>query len=348
MRHRVLVIDGDKDSRISIKAALADSSVSVVLCSNAGDAIGRLRRRPFDLVLCGSALPEMDGLTLLEVEKEKHADTDFVLIAENASIGGAVEAMRRGATDYLPKPVDPAILKDIVAEILDRRDLELKVEYLKERLDEQYSIDSILTRSPALQAVLKQISAVAKTDSTVLIQGETGVGKELVANVIHTEGSRRMGPFVAINCGALPDTLIESELFGYEKGAFTGADRSQPGKFEFAAGGTVFLDEISSISPAMQVKLLRVLQERKLSHLGSNEIIPVDVRVICATNRDPCRPRAEARHRPRIPWGDPARPDVQIQLGKVLPPIAHGSLRQRFQRCAPDTASRPRPGDLER
>jgi DNA-binding NtrC family response regulator len=230
-------------------------------------------------------LADIDVLALIEVEKQKHPGTDFILCAELSDIRGAVEAVRRGASNFLPKPIDPELLRDVVAELLERRELEDEVRYLKGRLNERYGIDSIITRSGAMEVILRQIRAVAKTDSTVLLCGETGVGKELVANVIHQLGDRQNAKFLAINCGALPDSLIESELFGYEKGAFTGADRARAGKFEAAAGGTLFLDEIATISPAMQVRLLRVLQERSFSRLGGNAVLPADVRVICATNR---------------------------------------------------------------
>jgi two-component system NtrC family response regulator len=286
MRQRILVVDPHRECSIGAKAALESKETSLVLASNAQQAIGLLKKGSFDLVLCSSELPDKDGLTLLEVEKQKYPGTDFVLLAHEGSIEGAVEAIHRGASNYLPKPIDPDVLKSVVQKVLERRALREEVQYLKGQLHERYGMHSIITRSPAMEGIFKKIRAVARTDSTVLIHGETGVGKELVANVIHLHSPRKKGRFLAINCGALPDTLLESELFGYEKGAFTGAHSQKRGKFEIASGGTVFLDEISTISPAMQVKLLRVLQERKFERLGGHESVSVDVRIVCATNRD--------------------------------------------------------------
>jgi DNA-binding NtrC family response regulator len=286
LRRRILVVDGNDKDGAELKAVLGGKGTTVTVSPAGKRAIERLEKGRFDLVLCSKELPDMDGLSLIEVEKQKYPGTDFVLLENAGSIAGAIEAIGRGASNYLPKPVEPDALRNVVKEALERQELREEVQYLKGRLHERYGIDSIVARSSAMEEVFKKIKAVAKTNSTVLIQGETGVGKELVANVIHLQSDRASGRFLAINCGALPDTLLESELFGHEKGAFTGADRLKLGQFEMASGGTLFLDEISAISQAMQVKLLRVLQERKLMRLGGQDEIPVDVRVICATNRD--------------------------------------------------------------
>jgi DNA-binding NtrC family response regulator len=286
LRRRILIADGDKESTARLKAILADKGTSVVVCREGKKAVERLAKGRFDVVICNETLPDMDGLSLVEIEKQKYPATGFILLAETGSIEGAVEAIAKGAGNYLLKPVAPEVVSKVVQELSERRDLREEVQYLKGRLHERYGIDTIIARSPAMEEVFKKIKAVAQTNSTVLIQGETGVGKELVANVIHLQSERAKGRFLAINCGALPDTLLESELFGHEKGAFTGADRLRLGKFEIASGGTLFLDEISAISQAMQVKLLRVLQEHKITRLGNHDEIPVDVRVICATNKD--------------------------------------------------------------
>ncbi len=286
MRRRILIVDADGESAARLKAVLADKGTSVQVCPEGKKAVERLARGRFDVVICSDKLPDMDGLSLVEIEKQKYPAMGFILLAETGSIEGAVEAIARGAGNYLPKPVAPEVVLKVVQELSERRDLREEVQYLKGRLHERYGIDTIIARSPAMEEVFKKIRAVAKTNSTVLIQGETGVGKELVANVIHLQSERVKGRFLAINCGALPDTLLESELFGHEKGAFTGADRLKLGKFEIASGGTLFLDEISAVSQAMQVKLLRVLQEHKITRLGNHDEIPVDVRVICATNKD--------------------------------------------------------------
>ena len=286
MRQRILIIESEKESSAGLKALLSDKNISISVCQNGKNAINRLSKGHFDLVMCSSKLPDMDGLALVEVESQKHRETIFVILATDGSISGAVEAVRRGASNYFPKPVDPDIVRNVVKELIERQELKNEIQYLRKRLQEQYGIDSIIARSQAMEKVFKKIRAVAKTDSTVLIQGETGVGKELVANVIHIQSNRSRNRFLAINCGALPDTLLENELFGHEKGAFTGADQLKLGKFEIVSGGTVFLDEVSAISSAMQVKLLRVLQEKKITRLGGHEEIPVDLRVICATNRD--------------------------------------------------------------
>jgi DNA-binding NtrC family response regulator len=231
-------------------------------------------------------MPGMDGMEVLKQVKEIAAQTVVIMMTAYASIPGAVQAMKEGAYDYIVKPLDVDQLTLMLNRIVEHQQLFTENFLLRKRLTEQYEFEDIIGRSEAMQEVFEMIKAVTDTNATVLITGETGTGKELVARAIHSNSSQRYGPFVATSCGALPETLLESELFGYEKGAFTGADRSRKGRFELAHGGTLFLDEIGDISIKTQIKLLRVLQEKSFRRLGGTEPIKVDVRLISATNRD--------------------------------------------------------------
>jgi DNA-binding NtrC family response regulator len=231
-------------------------------------------------------MPGMDGMEVLKQVKEIAPQTVVIMMTAYASIPGAVQAMQEGAYDYIVKPLDVDQLTLMLKRIVEHQQLITENILLRKRLTEQYEYEDIIGRSEAMQEVFSMIKAVTDTNATVLITGETGTGKELVARAIHSNSSQRYGPFVATSCGALPETLLESELFGYEKGAFTGADRTKKGRFELANGGTLFLDEVGDISMKTQIRLLRVLQEKSFSRLGGTEQIKVDVRLVSATNRD--------------------------------------------------------------
>jgi DNA-binding NtrC family response regulator len=239
-----------------------------------------------DLIITDLRLPGMDGLQLLASLRERGMQTPIVVMTAFGSIETAVEAMKAGAVDFLPKPFSLDHLMAVVGKALELRKLRDENRQLREELGQRYQFDNIVGRSPVMREIFATLERVAPSRATVLLAGESGVGKDMIARAIHHHSPRRDRPFVKINCTALPENLMESELFGYEKGAFTGANVTKPGKFEQADTGTVFLDEIGDVPPAIQVKLLRVLQEREFERLGSNKVRHIDVRVLAATNVD--------------------------------------------------------------
>jgi two-component system response regulator HydG len=259
---------------------------SVATASSGFEALEKLQEFPFELLFVDIKMPGMDGIELLEKVKEIYPDTIVIIITAYGSIETAVEAMKLGATDYLLKPFRPEQISLVMEKVAHQRRLASEYNYLKGRLEEITRFDNIIGRSPEMEEIFRFIPEVAQSDSSILIVGETGTGKELVAKAIHAKSHRSHGPFIAINCGALPDTLLESELFGHQKGAFTGATHARKGFLEVAFGGTLFLDEIGEISPKMQVDLLRVLEEKKITRIGDREPIDVDFRLISATRRD--------------------------------------------------------------
>ncbi len=250
------------------------------------EALEKLEKIPFDVLFVDIKMPGMDGIELLEKIKEKYPDSNVVIITAYGSIETAVNAMKMGASDYLLKPFKPAQLSLVMEKIFQQKRLETETRYLKGRLEAATRFDNIIGQSSAMQEVFNLIPEVAQSDSSVLILGETGTGKELVAKAIHAKSPRSQSPFIAINCGAMPDSLLESELFGHQKGAFTGAHRPRKGFLEVVFGGTLFLDEIGEISPKMQVDLLRVLEEKKIVPVGDRLPVDVDFRLISATRRN--------------------------------------------------------------
>ncbi len=282
MKPRVLVVEDDPGQAQALADFLKGRGFEVQVARSRAEAC---RRRAMDLALVDLRLPDGDGLEVLRCLKHRVPDLPVVLMTAYASIESAVEAMKQGAYDYLTKPLDLTRLWITVQRALEHRALHRELRELREELRQHRSLPELIVRSPAMQEVLSLIHRVAPTDTTVLITGESGTGKELVARTLHHLSGRR-GRFVAVSVASLPDSLVEAELFGYERGAFTGADRSRPGRFEAAQDGTLFLDEIGELSPAIQVKLLRVLQERTVERLGSNEPIPLRVRLVAATNRN--------------------------------------------------------------
>jgi DNA-binding NtrC family response regulator len=239
-----------------------------------------------EVALTDMRMPDMDGLTLLNEIKRNHPETEVVVITAFATVENAVDAMKAGAADYLLKPVNLEQLTIILKKIENNQRLITENRYLKRKLESIETFPELIGQSKAFQKVLADISVVSATDSTILIRGESGTGKELVARAIHISSPRKNGPFLAVNCAALPETLLESELFGYEKGAFTGAQKRRIGRFELANKGTLFLDEIGDLSLAMQVKLLRVLETRSFERLGGTELVKVEIRLVTATNRN--------------------------------------------------------------
>ncbi len=281
---RILVVDDEARMAGLIKMELEEHDHTVSTASDGAMALELVDRYDFDLVLTDLRMPGMDGLALLRAVRERSPETAVVLMTAYASAQTAVSAMKEGAYDYLIKPFEMDELLIMVERIDSRRRLVLENVQLRENLGTGEV--TILGESAAMRDVFELVGKVADQDTTVLIEGETGTGKELIARSIHATSHRAGSPFVVVNCAAIPDTLIESELFGHEKGAFTGADRKRLGRFELADGGTVFLDEVSELTGQAQVKLLRVLQERSLERLGGSGTINVDVRVLAATNRN--------------------------------------------------------------
>ena len=287
MSARILVVEDEHAIRLALKGLLKREGHSVELAENGEVAIDRLREEVFDLVITDLALGRgASGMDVLRVAREERAETAVVMITAHGSEKIAVEAMKLGADDYVPKPFDNDELRVVVARSLDRHRLERENRLLRERLQRDYGFDNLVGSGERMRRVFETIQKVAETDLSVLIRGESGTGKELVAQALHNASSRRARPFVAVNCAAINRELVESELFGHEKGAFTGADARRIGRFEAAHGGTIFLDEIGDMAPETQAKVLRVLEERQLERVGSTETIEVDVRVVSATHRD--------------------------------------------------------------
>ena len=287
---RILFVDDDASTRRQLAAALSEAGHDVVLASGGEDAIARLRDLNVDLVLTDLKMGNVGGLEVLEAARRLRPDVPVVMLTGHGSIEAAVEAMRRGAQDFLTKPVDLDQLDLIIARAARSRALMLENIRLRRELAERSGDASgyrhMVGESPSIKALLADIDRVANTTATVLILGESGTGKELVADTVHACSGRAKGPMVRVNCAALAEGVLESELFGHEKGAYTGAVRANRGRFEAANGGTLFLDEIGDLSVSSQLKLLRALQERSIERVGSSRAIPVDVRLIAATNRD--------------------------------------------------------------
>ena len=282
----ILVVDDEASIRESLKDWLMEDGYSVALAIDGEDAILRVEASQYDVILLDLKMPGIDGLETMRRIKEISPDSEVLMMTAYAAVDTAVLAMKEGAFDYLVKPFDPDEIELQIKKILAHKEVILENILLRKRLEEQTQYDEIIGKSPAMQEIFDLIDRVASSDSTVLITGESGTGKELVAKAIHGNSGRCYMPFVAVNCGALPDSLLESELFGYEKGAFTGADHAKRGRFEMAQSGTILLDEIGDISLKTQVDLLRVLQQKEISPLGSESPIEVDVRILAATNRD--------------------------------------------------------------
>jgi DNA-binding NtrC family response regulator len=294
---RILVVDDEKAMRESLNDWLKEDGYQVGLAESGSKAIDMARNDPWEVILLDLKMPGMDGLETLKKLKEVRPDAEILMMTAYASVDTAVNAMKEGAFDYLVKPFDPDEVEMQIKKIVAHKDLVLENILLRKKLEETYQFDEIIGKSDVMQEVFDLISRVASTDSTVLITGESGTGKELIARAIHGNSNRCYMPFIAVSCGALPDSLLESELFGYEKGAFTGAEHTKKGRFEMAHKGTLFLDEIGDISLKTQVDLLRVLQQKVLQRLGGEEMIEVDVRILAATNRDLKRAIQENRFR---------------------------------------------------
>jgi len=337
MKPNILVVEDEEKLRRVIELRLSGEGYEVTQAGTAEEALPLAARA--DLILSDLRLPGMDGLELLELLRRQNSAAPMILMTAHGSVGAAVEAMKAGAADFLEKPFALDHLSAVVHKAIEVRSLRDENRKLKEELGRRYEITNIIGRSTAMQEIFATVLRVAPTRATVLLAGESGVGKDLIARAIHHNSPRAGRPMVKINCTAIPENLMESELFGYEKGAFTGANVSKPGKFEQADHSTVFLDEIGDVPTQIQVKLLRVLQEREFERLGSNKTQHIDVRVIAATNQD---------LRAALEQGT-FREDLYYRLNVV--PIEIPPLRERgedipwlaeyfVKKLSPDTGSR--------
>src|SRR6266852_5016269 len=282
----ILIVEDEAKMRRLLELNLGEDGFTTLSAGDAEAGLRLLRENPIDLVLTDLKLPGMNGLEFLQTIKRQNAALPVVVMTAFGSVETAVEAMKAGASDYVLKPFSLTEMRMVIHKELDVRNLREENRSLREALGKRYAHPNIVARSAKMQEVLGTVERVAPTNSTVLLGGESGAGKDLIARAIHEKSRRALGPFIKINSTAIPENLLESELFGYEKGAFTGGVASKPGKFELADKGTLFLDEIGDVPPAIQVKLLRVLQEREFERLGGTRTVKVDVRLVAATNRD--------------------------------------------------------------
>ncbi|NTW28561.1 MAG: sigma-54-dependent Fis family transcriptional regulator [Coriobacteriia bacterium] len=317
MIKRVLIVDDEKNMRWVLGQALAADGFEIIEAADGAKALDLIAEREPDVMVLDHRMPGKDGMEVLRTVRAKGLSFPIIMLTAHGNVATAVEAMKAGATEYLTKPFDLEELKLAIGKALKYSGLAAEVERLRGELNREYDVHGIVASDQTMLDVLSTIERVAPTTATVVIYGESGTGKELIAHALHNLSDRASRPFVAVSAGALPETLLESELFGYEKGAFTGAVMGKPGRFEMANGGTLFLDEIGDISPATQVKLLRVLQERRVERLGATRGVEVDVRVIAATNRDLQQMIADGEF----------REDLFYRLNVV--PIQLPTLRQR-------------------
>jgi len=297
----ILIVDDEPNIRRVLEAVFSKDHYRVFTAENGRKALDVISSEPnLDVLLCDLIMPDMNGVEVLRAAKETNPALSVVMITAHGTIKTAVEAMKFGAFDYVTKPFDMDEIKLVVKNALERSQLLVENASLKQELKSRFRFDEIVGSSGKMQEVYRIIERVANSNATVLIRGESGTGKELVAKAIHYNSGRSEKPFIAVSCAALPETLLESELFGYEKGAFTGAAGQKRGRFELAHQGTLFLDEIAELSPAMQVKLLRVLQERQFERVGGTKTVSVDVRLVAATNRDLEEAVAKSEFRPDL------------------------------------------------
>jgi two-component system response regulator HydG len=285
-RKRVLIVDDDPSDLEVIAESLEREGYEIVKASSGRSALEIIRSEDFDLIVTDLKLPDLDGMEILRRAKEEIPYVQVIVLTGYGTVEGAVEAMQSGAFHFLQKPIDIHILRETARRAIEKRDLELENLRLKEQVERRYRFENIIGKSSQMQEIFRQIRRVAPTKASVLIVGETGTGKELIARAIHQNSPRKDKPFIAVNCAAIPRDLLESELFGHEKGAFTGAIRQRTGYFELADGGTLFLDEIGEMSLEVQAKLLRAIETHEFWRVGGSRSMKVDVRIISATNKD--------------------------------------------------------------
>ncbi len=320
---RILVVDDEESHRIMLRAVLKEEGYAVTEAADGLEALRAVEKEAFDLILLDIRMTEMDGIEALTEIRKISPLVPVLIMTAYASVKTAVEALKAGAWDYLTKPLDIEELKLLIEKALEHYQLREENLALKERLGDRFNFSRIIGRGRAMKTLLDTLSLVAPTDVTVLIMGESGAGKEVVANAIHHNSARAAGPFIKVSCAALPETLLESELFGHEKGAFTGAVSRRAGRFQLAHRGTIFLDEVGEMSPSIQIKLLRVLQEKEFEPLGGARTVEVDIRIIAATNRELEREVREGRF----------REDLYYRLNVL--PILLPPLRERKEDIPP-------------
>jgi two-component system response regulator HydG len=316
MKPRILVVDDESSHRKMIEAVLSEEGYEIYQADNGQAAIDEVEEKFYDLVIMDIRMPKVGGIDALKKIKTLSPGIPIIIMTAYASVGSAVDALKSGAYDYLTKPLDIEEIKIMVAKALRHHQLEQENIFLKERLNDRFDFSNIIGRSPSMTRLFETVALVAPSEATVLIVGESGTGKELIANAIHQNSPRKDRPFIKVNCAALPETLLESELFGHEKGAFTGAIARKQGRFQLAHNSSIFLDEIAEMAPATQAKILRVLQEREFEPVGSTQTIKVDTRVIAATNKTLEEEIREGRF----------REDLYYRLNVVavdVPPLRH-------------------------
>ncbi|MBN1383322.1 MAG: sigma-54-dependent Fis family transcriptional regulator [Elusimicrobia bacterium] len=280
----ILIVDDEHDICWAIANIAETGGYSALMAHTGKSALSNMERHDPDLVILDMRLPDMDGMEVLKKMKKINSDVPVIILTGYGDVTSAVNAMKLGAYDYLQKPFDNDEMLMVMNRALEVCNLNYEVEKLRQRLSKKMELGDVVAESAEMKKILEQIKKVAPTDMTVVLQGKSGTGKEIAARLIHSNSLRCDNPFIAIDCGVIPETLIESELFGYEKGAFTGADKRKLGQFELADGGTIFLDEITNLAPSVQAKLLRVIQEREVQHLGGKKSVKIDVRIIVASN----------------------------------------------------------------
>ena len=283
MKPTILVVDDEQGARESLEVILEDN-YQVLTAESGQEALETLKKTPVDVILLDVHMPEMDGLETLRKIKEQDEEIDVIMISALNLARKAVDSIKSGAYDYITKPFEPEDILSSVSRVISKQRLHKELDFLRNEIKKNRGFDQVVTQNKTMLEIFDLVKKVACTSTNVLITGESGTGKELIARSIHYQGNRKGGPFVAINCAAIPSELMESEMFGHEKGAFTGAQSRAIGKFEYANGGTLFLDEISTLRSDLQAKLLRVLQEREIERIGSNRPIKIDIRVVSATN----------------------------------------------------------------
>ncbi|UCC12909.1 MAG: sigma-54-dependent Fis family transcriptional regulator [candidate division WOR-3 bacterium] len=335
----ILVVDDEESQRTLLAGFLKKKGFAVTVAASGKEAVEKNKTDGFDLAILDLKMPEIDGIETMASMQEIDPETDFIILTGYGTVESAVEAMKLGAHDYLSKPVNLDELELLIERIREKQQIHREVEVLREELDADLAPDSFVAESGHMKEVLGLVSRVAKSDTTVLIQGESGTGKEVVARLIHRASGRRHNRFIPISCAALPETLLESELFGYERGAFSGADKRKMGKFELAHKGTLFLDEIGDLPLSTQVKLLRVLQEFTFERLGGTTSIKVDVRLISATNQDLKKKVAENHFREDLFYRLNV---INIELAPLrerkedLKPLAEYFLKKYAAKCRRD------------
>jgi two-component system response regulator AtoC len=326
---RVLIADDEKNMRWVLGEALAGEGYEITEAADGKEALAAVREMPPDLMVLDHKMPKPDGMEVLRRLRADGLVFPVIMLTAHGNVATAVEAMKAGATEYLTKPFDLEELKLAIEKALRIAALSEEVDRLRAELDSDWDVEGIIAADERMVEVLTTVEKVAPTSATVMIYGESGTGKELVARAIHRLSPRGTKPFVEVHAGALPETLLESELFGYEKGAFTGAVLAKPGRFELANGGTLFLDEVGDITMAVQVKLLRVLQERRFERLGGTKSVDVDVRVVAATNRDLQQLIADGGFREDLFYASAAT-------------TSRGSSRTSLRSTGPDAGPSPR------